>query len=130
MLRIVSQVWGAIDGLLARKSIGAVLVSVGLLRVLLVLLAVLVIFAAPVVQGVTEPLEGDWRFLVSIVSPSLFGMLLFVIPLDLLMLLVFRTAAGDAGRRRNYLRLVWFEGAIWLGMVAAWLPLLLSLLNR
>ncbi len=111
------------------QQLYTLLVSVGPLRLLLILLTVLVILAAPLPQSGVEFAQDDWRWLVSIVSPSLFGLLLFVIPLDLTMMMLFRTAASN-DRRRAYLMLVVIEAVAWFAMLVAWLPLLFLLLNR
>ena len=110
------------------KLLYCLLIIVRPLRLLLMLLVALVIVAGPFAGGVVTT-EG-FGFVLSVLAPSLFAMLLFIIPLDITMMLVFRASTDDAAHRRRYWWLIWLQGGLLLALLLAWLPIVLRLLDR
>ena len=98
----------------------------GVLRVLLVLGVVGLVIAAPFSGA---PAHGmGWPLARSVIAPTLFVIMAFVLPLDLAMSLVFMS--GRQGPERRRLRIVVLvEGVLFIAMFAAWTPLLLRLLR-
>ena len=98
----------------------------GILRALLVLCVVGLVIAAPF-SGAPTHVMG-WPLVRSVIAPTLFVIMAFVLPLDLAMTLVFMS--GRQGLERRRLRVVALvEGVLFIAMLAAWAPLLLRLLR-
>ena len=98
----------------------------GALRVLLVLCVVGLVIAAPFSGG--PAYATGWPLVRSVIAPTLFVIMAFVLPLDLVMTLVFMS--GRQGPERRRLRIVALvEGVLFIAMLAAWAPLLLRLLR-
>ena len=98
----------------------------GALRVLLVLGIVALIIAAPFSDGPTH--ATGWPLVRSVIAPTLFVIMAFVLPLDITMTLVFMSDRQGPERRR--LRLIaQTEAVLLIAMLAAWTPLLMRLLR-
>ncbi len=98
----------------------------GVLRVLLVFVVVALVVAAPFSGAPTH--ATGWPLVRSVIAPTLFVIMAFVLPLDLAMTLVFMSDRKGPERRR--LRIVAAaEGMLFIAMLAAWTPLLLDLLR-
>lgn len=98
----------------------------GVLRVLLILGVVALVIAAPFSGAPTH--TTGWPLVRSVIAPTLFVIMVFVLPLDLAMTLVFMSDRQGAEQRR--LRIVaQVEGALFVAMLAAWAPLLMRLLR-
>ena len=100
--------------------------TIGVLRVLLVLGVAALIIAAPFSDGPAQ--ATGWPLVRSVIAPTLFVIMAFVLPLDITMTLVFMSGRQGAERRR--LRLVALtEAALFVAMLGAWMPLLIRLLR-
>ena len=100
--------------------------SFGPLRVLLVLGVVGLVIAAPFSGAPTH--ATGWPLVRSVIAPTLFVIMAFVLPLDLAMTLVFMSDRQGPERRR--LRIIALaESALFIVMLAAWAPLLMRLLR-
>jgi len=98
----------------------------GALRVLLVIGVVALVIAAPFSDGPAH--ATGWPLVRSVIAPTLFVIMAFVLPLDITMTLVFMSDRQGPERRR--LRLVAQAEAVLLAaMLVAWLPLLMRLLR-
>ena len=98
----------------------------GALRVLLVIGVVALVIAAPFSDGPAH--ATGWPLVRSVIAPTLFVIMAFVLPLDITMTLVFMSDRQGPERRR--LRLVaQAETVLLAAMLVAWLPLLMRLLR-
>ena len=98
----------------------------GALRVLLVVGVIAIIVAAPFSDGPAQ--AAGWPLVRNVIAPTLFVIMVFVIPLDITMTLVFMSGRRDPERRR--LRLVAkTEALLLVVMLAAWTPLVIRLLR-
>ena len=98
----------------------------GALRVLLVLCVVGLVIAAPFSGG--PAYATGWPLVRSVIAPTLFVIMAFVLPLDLVMTLVFMSGRQGPERRR-LLIVALVEGVLFIAMLAAWAPFLLRLLR-
>ena len=98
----------------------------GALRILLVLGVVALIIAAPFSDGQTH--STGWPLVRSVIAPTLFVIMAFVLPLDITMTLVFMTDRQGPQRRRLRI-IVQTEAVLLVAMLAAWIPLLMQLLR-
>ena len=101
-------------------------VMFGTLRVLLVLCVVTLIVAAPFSDG--PAYTTGWPLVGSVIAPTLFVIMAFVLPLDITMTLVFMSDRHGPERRR-LLRIAQTEAVLLVAMLAAWTPLVLRLLR-
>ena len=98
----------------------------GALRVLLVITVVALVIAAPFSDGSAH--TTGWALVRSVIAPTLFVIMAFVLPLDITMTLVFMSDRQGAERRR--LRLIaQTEAVLLVAMLVAWLPLVMRLLR-
>ena len=100
--------------------------ELGALRVMLALLSLLVIAAAPLSEG--PAVYSGWRLATTVIAPALFVMLVFVVPLDVMMSALFRSGADAAGKAR-LTRVIVAELALLAGLLLAWTPFVLRLLD-
>jgi hypothetical protein len=107
-------------------AVRRLLLALGPLRALLAACVVLVIACAPFATGETQ--VRDWRFLPSVLGPTLMLLLFFVLPLDMTMSWVFMQDRDDADRRR-YRLIIGTEALLFAAMVLAWLPFTLTVLD-
>ena len=98
----------------------------GTLRLLLVLAVVGLIVAAPFSDGPAH--AAGWPLVRSVIAPTLFAIMMFVLPLDITMTLVFMSGRRDPERRRLR-RIARIESVLLIVMILAWLPLVLRLLR-
>ena len=96
------------------------------LRVVLVVCAVLVACAAPFADGSVH--MHDWRLLPGVVAPSIMMMLVFALPLDMTMARIFMSDA-DENERARLRFVIRVEIAVLIGMLAAWTPFFLNVLE-
>lgn len=104
----------------------AALRGIGVLRGALLGLAVLVCAGAPFAGG-PERLEG-LHILTTVVVPATFVVLLFVIPLDMTMTVVFMSDKAGEDRRR-YRAILVIEAAMFVLLLATWAPFVMRLLR-
>ena len=98
----------------------------GALRVLLVITVVALVIAAPFSDGSVH--TAGWALVRSVIAPTMFVIMAFVLPLDITMTLVFMSDRQGAERRR--LRLIaQTEAVLLVVMLVAWLPLVMRLLR-
>ena len=98
----------------------------GTLRMLLVLTVVGLVIAAPFSDGPAH--ATGWPLVRSVIAPTLFAIMVFVLPLDITMSLVFMSDRQGTERRRLR-RVVRIETVLLVVMILAWLPLVLRLLR-
>ena len=98
----------------------------GVLRLLLMTIALVIIAAAPFADGPSH-LHG-WRLLPSVVAPSVMMMLVFAIPLDITMARIFM-ADADAAEMRRLKFIIRTEIAVYLVLIGAWLPFIARVLD-
>ncbi len=104
--------------------------SFGALRVLLVVGVVGLIVAAPFSDG---PIHSSghasvWPLALGVIAPTLFVIMVFVLPLDITMTLVFMSDRQGAERRRLR-RIAQTETVLLVAMIVAWMPLVMRLLS-
>ena len=98
----------------------------GALRVLLVLCVVALIVAAPFSDGPAA--SAGWPLVRSVIAPTLFVIMAFVLPLDITMTLVFMSDRQGRERRRLR-RIAQTEAVLLVAMLVAWIPLVMRLLR-
>ena len=98
----------------------------GVLRLLLMTVALVIIAAAPFADGSSH--LHDWRLLPSVVAPSVMMMLVFAIPLDITMARIFM-ADADAAEMRRLKFIIRTEIAVYLVLIGAWLPFMVRVLD-
>ena len=98
----------------------------GALRVLLVITVVALVIAAPFSDGSVH--TTGWALVRSVIAPTMFVIMAFVLPLDITMTLVFMSDRQGAERRRLRL-IVQTEAVLLVVMFVAWLPLVMRLLR-
>ena len=98
----------------------------GALRVLLVIGVIALIVAAPFSDGPAH--ATGWPLVRSVIAPTLFVIMVFVLPLDITMTLVFLSDRQGPERRRLR-RIVQTEAVLFVAMLTAWIPLLMRLLR-
>lgn len=98
----------------------------GALRVLLVLFVVALVIAAPFSDAPAH--TTGWPLVRSVIAPTLFVIMAFVLPLDITMTLVFMSDRHGRERRR-LVRIAQTEAVLLAAMLAAWTPLVLRLLR-
>ena len=106
------------------------LTSFGALRVLLLASVVVLIIAAPFSDGAVQaPGHASmWPLVRSVIAPTLFVIMAFVLPLDITMTLVFMSDRRGEERRRLR-RIAQIETVLLVAMVVAWIPLVMRLLS-
>ena len=98
----------------------------GALRVLLVAAVIVLIVAAPFSDGPAH--ATGWPLVRSVIAPTLFVIMAFVLPLDITMTLVFMSDRHGAERRRLR-RIAQTESVLFVAMLVAWMPLLVRLIR-
>ena len=98
----------------------------GVLRTLLVLGVVALVIAAPFYDGPVH--ATGWPLVRGVLAPALFMIMVFVLPLELTMTLVFMSGRRDPDRRRLRI-IVLTEAALFVTMLAAWTPFVAGLLR-
>ncbi|MCZ6895437.1 MAG: hypothetical protein O7H40_15505 [Gammaproteobacteria bacterium] len=98
----------------------------GILRLLLIMVALVIIAAAPFADG-SSPLH-DWRLLPSVVAPSIMMMLVFAIPLDITMARIFM-ADADAAEISRLKFIIRTEIAVYVVLIGAWIPFMVRVLD-
>ena len=100
--------------------------QLGALRVLLVIGVVALIVAAPFSDG--PAYSTGWPLVRSVIAPTLFVIMAFVLPLDITMTLVFM-ADRQGPERRRLRRIALTEAVLLVVMLVAWIPLAVRLLR-
>lgn len=99
----------------------------GVLRASMVIMVVGLIIAAPF-QGDPSSSASGWELARGVIAPTLFAVMIFVLPLDFTMTKVFMSDRGESEKRR--LRIVArTEGLLFVLMFAAWSPMLMDLVR-
>ena len=98
----------------------------GPLRLALVAAAVILIALGPF-SGGSVRFDG-LSLITTLVAPVAYAIFIFVLPLDMMMCLVFMSGAS-AGKRAALKRAIFTEGLLFLAMILAWLPFVLTLLR-
>ena len=98
----------------------------GALRILLVISIVALIIAAPFSDAPVH--STGWPLVRSVIAPTLFVIMAFVLPLDITMTLVFMSDRRGPERRRLR-RIAQTEAVLFVAMLVAWIPLVMRLLR-
>ena len=98
----------------------------GPLRLMLALLVLATCAAAPFSDG--PAVYSGWRLATTVIAPTIFVMLAFLLPLDMLMSAVFMSGRGEAARAR-FRRIILAELLLLALLGVAWLPFVLRLLG-
>lgn len=98
----------------------------GALRMLLVVSVIALIIAAPFSDGSVH--TTGWLLVRSVIAPTLFVIMAFVLPLDITMTLVFMSDRQGPERCRLR-RIAQIEAALLVAMLIAWTPLVMRLLR-
>lgn len=89
------------------------------LRTMLIILTFCVACVGPFLDGTADP--HTWRILPTVIAPALMLMLVFALPLDMTMTLVFMSDTTP-DKRRKLKRALQIEAAVTVFMVALWTP--------
>lgn len=89
------------------------------LRTMLIVLTFCVACVGPFLDGTADP--HTWRILPTVIAPALMLMLVFALPLDMTMTLVFMSDTTP-DKRRQLKRALQIEAAVTVFMVALWTP--------
>ena len=100
--------------------------DLGWLRFLLVCVTLSVIACAPLAD---MKLQRGWHLWPSVIAPTLMAMLAFSLPLDITMACVFMADVENAARAR-YRRVIRLEIGLWILMLLAWTPFILTITRR
>ena len=98
----------------------------GALRLLLVVTVAVLIVVAPFSDNPSH--ATGWALARSVIAPTMFVIMAFVVPLDITMTLVFMSDREGAERHRLK-RIAQVEAMLFVAMLAAWTPLVLRLLR-
>ena len=99
---------------------------IGTLRTML---GILVLVVAGMAPWASEPTAfTGWVLITTVVAPAFFAMLLFVLPLDVMMTLIFMSDREGKAKQRLK-RIAVLESVLLLLLIGAWLPLVLQLLQ-
>lgn len=109
------------------SSLSQYIRDLGALRLMLAVLALVVVIFAPSPDVETQ--TTGWGLVTTGILPATGPIVFMVVLLDMLMSRVLMADTDDAGRRR-YRRALWFDGALVLIILLAWLPFLLALAAR
>lgn len=96
--------------------------TLGPLRTLLALSTLAVAALGPFLDGTAD--IHTWRIVPTVVGPTFMMMLVFVLPLDITMSLVFRADSPPVERARLG-RVVLIEAVLFMLLLAAWTPFFL-----
>lgn len=99
----------------------------GALRVMLMILVIALIVLSPFAGGSVR-VDG-WAIVPTLLAPALYVVVVFVLPLEMVMSLIFLSDKQGPERRR-YQRIFVVELAMFLVLLAAWAPFLVALLSK
>ena len=98
----------------------------GALRLLLVVTVLVLIVVAPFADG--PAYTTGWALVRSVIAPTVFVIMAFVVPLDITMTLVFMSNR-EGPEQRRLKRIAQVEAVLFVAMLAAWAPLVIGLLR-
>ena len=101
-------------------------VELGPLRLMLAILVLVVSIASPFSEG--PAVYTGWRLATTVIAPAIFVMLVFLLPLDMIMSMVFMSG-GSSVTRARFRRIIAIEFMLLVAMMIAWLPFVFRLLN-
>ncbi len=100
--------------------------TIGVLRVMLLVLLVALVFSAPLALLGTH--KSGFLMLPTLIAPTIVPMLIFIIPLDVTMCAIQMSSKG-ASQRKRYIQIIRFE-LVSLGvLLLAWVPYFWNLLS-
>jgi hypothetical protein len=102
--------------------------SVGPLRLALAVLVIVLIGAAFFADG--KVYMHDWRLFPSVIAPSVVTMILFVLPLDITMTWVFKASTDLPDEQRRLAMIIKIDCLLFALLIFAWLPFIMTILNR
>lgn len=102
------------------------LLSLGPLRLTLLLPVVILIVAAPLIGDQT--VMHGWKLITTVIFPVMVPMFFFILPLDMTMCLIMMQEKPDAIKKR-YRQIIWLELALMVVLLLAWLPFVIRLLS-
>ena len=101
--------------------------DLGALRCAMALVVVFLVVMSPFSLAPASP--HGWSIIPTVLSPALFVIFVFVLPLDLVMTLVFRSdREGDERERLS--RVLLIETVLTVALIASWTPFVLSLVEQ
>lgn len=103
------------------------LITIGPLRLALLALVLLLIFAAFFADG--KVYMHDWRLFPSVIAPSVATMILFVLPLDITMSWVFRASTTEEHEKKRLGMVIKIDVILFGLLILAWMPFILTLLD-
>lgn len=109
-----------------RNRIAILVREAGALRTLLMILVLGLIAIAPFTGGSVR-VDG-WAIVPTLLAPALYVVVVFVLPLEMVMTLIFMSDKGELERRR-YKRILAVELSMFLVLLGAWMPFLMELLG-
>ena len=99
----------------------------GALRTTLIIIVIALIVIAPFTGGSVR-VDG-WAIIPTLLAPALYVIVVFVLPLEMVMSLIFMSDKHGSERRR-YQRILVIELALFLVLLTAWAPFLVELLSK
>ncbi len=110
-----------------RQQIWHLVRETGALRVMLMVLVLGLIALAPF-SGGSVRVDG-WAIVPTLLAPALYVVMVFVLPLEMVMSLIFMSDKQGPERRR-FQRILAIELALFLVLLAVWAPFLVALLGN
>ena len=92
---------------------------VGTLRAMLFGLVVILILLAPFAGG--KVVVAGWSMVTTLIAPTFYVILVFVLPLDLMMTWIFMSDKKGAERER-FKRIIWLEVILLVLLLLSWAP--------
>ena len=108
---------GAID--LDMSTLATVLGRLGPLRTMLVIIVLALIVISPFAGG--RVVVSGWAIITTLLAPTLYVIMVFVLPLDIVMTRVFMSAAEGEARAR-YVRIIRIELLLLILLLISWAP--------
>ena len=103
------------------------LLSLGPLRLALVVLIVVLIVAALFADGKMH--MHSWRLFPNVIAPSIAMMVFFVLPLDITMSWIFRSSTESDAERGRLTFAIKIDLLLFVLLILAWLPFMLNILD-
>ena len=110
-----------------RPHLSHIVREFGALRSMLMIVVLGLIVLAPFSGGGVR-VDG-WAIVPTLLAPTLYVVVVFVLPLEMVMSLIFMSDKQGPERRR-YRRILAIELALFLVLLAAWAPFLVALLGQ
>ena len=103
------------------------LLSLGPLRLALIVLIIVLIVAALFADGKMH--MHSWRLFPNVIAPSIAMMIFFVLPLDITMSWIFKSATDSEAEQRRLAFAIKIDFLLFVLLILAWVPFMLSILD-